>query len=65
MYKNILIPMALEHNRDAGASMAIAHQLLDEGGEITALHVIEAIPAYAVVNLPDDYPGGCPKPWHQ
>ncbi len=57
MYKNILIPVALEHNRDAGASMAIAHQLLDEGAAITALHVIEAIPAYAVVNLPDDYLG--------
>lgn len=55
MYKNILVPMALEHNRDIGAAMDIARRLLDEGGKITALHVIEAIPGYAAVHLPDNY----------
>jgi nucleotide-binding universal stress UspA family protein len=55
MYKNILVPMALDHKRNVGAAMDIAHKLLDEGGKITALHVIEAIPGYAAVHLPDDY----------
>lgn len=55
MYKNILIPMALENAGNDGTAMKIARRLLDEGGNVTALHVIEAIPAYAVVNLPDNY----------
>ncbi len=55
MYKNILVPMALEHTRDVGAAMDIAHKLLDEGGKLTALHVIDPIPGYAETHLPDDY----------
>ncbi|ASJ70981.1 universal stress protein [Granulosicoccus antarcticus] len=55
MYKHILIPIELEHNRDAGAAIALAKKLLDEGGQITALHVIEAIPGYVVANMPGDY----------
>ena len=55
MYKNILVPIALEHERDTGAAMDIAHRLLAEGGKITALHVMEAIPGYATQYLPEGY----------
>ncbi len=55
MYKNILVPMALDHNRDVGAALDIARKLLDDDGQITALHIIEAIPGYAAVHLPDNY----------
>ena len=55
MYKNILVPVVLDHEHDAGAAMKIAHKLLDEGGKILALHVIEEIPQYAAVHLPEDY----------
>lgn len=46
MYKNILVPIALEHDRDTGAAMDVAHRLKAEGGKITALHVSEALPSY-------------------
>lgn len=55
MYKNILIPVALDDKRDVGAAMGIAQRLMDKGGKMTALHVIEAIPTYAALNLPNDY----------
>ena len=41
MYKNILVPMALDHGIGE-ATMAVARALLAEGGQITALHVYEA-----------------------
>ena len=46
MYKNILVPIALEHERDTGAAMDIAHRILAEGGKLTALHVMESLPSY-------------------
>lgn len=52
MYKNILVPIALEHDRDTAGAMEIARLLLSDGGKITALHVMEAIPAYATQYLP-------------
>lgn len=55
MYKNILIPMALDHKFDVGAALAIAHKLLDNNGQVTALHVMEAIPDFASVHLPNNY----------
>ncbi|MDJ0824828.1 MAG: universal stress protein [Rhodobacter sp.] len=55
MYKNILVPIALEHERDTGSAMDIAHRLLAEGGRITALHVMEAIPGYASQYLPEGH----------
>ncbi|MDJ0627450.1 MAG: universal stress protein [Rhodobacter sp.] len=55
MYKNILVPIALEHERDTGSAMDIAHRLLAEGGKITALHVMEAIPGYATQYLPEGH----------
>lgn len=41
MYKNIIVPMALDHGI-AETTIAIARTLLSEGGQITALHVYEA-----------------------
>ncbi|KQB96831.1 universal stress protein [Loktanella sp. 1ANDIMAR09] len=41
MYKNILVPMALDHGIGEN-SVAIARRLLSDGGKITALHVYEA-----------------------
>ncbi len=55
MYKNILVPIALEHERDTGAAMNIAHRLLAEGGKIIALHVMEALPGYATQYLPEGH----------
>lgn len=41
MYKNIIVPMALDHGI-ADKTIEIARTLLSEGGQITALHVHEA-----------------------
>lgn len=41
MYKNILVPMALDHGLSA-ATLAIAKTLCAQGGTITALHIYEA-----------------------
>ena len=40
MHKKILVPMALEHDLSPHL-LAVAKALLDEGGEIHALHVFE------------------------
>lgn len=41
MYKNILVPMALDHGIGE-TTVEVARALLSEGGTITALHVHEA-----------------------
>jgi nucleotide-binding universal stress UspA family protein len=41
MYKNIIVPMALDHGI-GGAALDVARALLSKGGTITALHVYEA-----------------------
>lgn len=52
MYKNILVPIALDHDRDSNQSLKIAQVLADEGAKITALHVMEEIPSYVAQYLP-------------
>ena len=42
MYKNILVPMALDHDLSP-ATLALAQCLLSDGGQITAIHVHEAL----------------------
>ncbi|MDT8342966.1 MAG: universal stress protein [Thermohalobaculum sp.] len=53
MYKNILVPVALDHAEKGQAALAVARQLLDGGGRITLLHVMEEIPGYAASHLPE------------
>ncbi len=54
MYKNILVPIALDHERENKPTFHLAHKLLDKNGKITALHVLEHIPGYAEHYLPAD-----------
>lgn len=53
MYKNILVPVALDHAAKGNTAIAVARQLLDEGGQITLLHVMEEIPGFAASHLPE------------
>ena len=55
MYKNILVPIALDHERDVEAALAVARALSVEGGKITALNVIDQLPSYATEYLPADH----------
>ncbi|MCK0096462.1 universal stress protein [Yoonia sp. F2084L] len=57
MYKNIIVPMALDHGI-ADTTMEIARTLLAEGGQVTALHVHEApnnsVGAYVEASVMDN-----------
>ncbi|RMH39155.1 MAG: universal stress protein [Alphaproteobacteria bacterium] len=54
MYKNILIPIALDHERDPTRAFEVAEALLADGGKVTALTVVEEIPPYVAQYLPAD-----------
>lgn len=46
MYKHILIPVALDHEGIVSSKIAVARRLLEEGGKITLLTVLEEIPGF-------------------
>ncbi len=52
MYKNILVPIAMEHSKDTSKAMELAQLLLDSDGTITLLTVLEKIPAYVAQQVP-------------
>ncbi len=46
MPQHILIPVALDHENVAPRKIAVARRLLDEGGRITLLTVLEDVPGF-------------------
>ncbi len=48
MYKNILIPVELDHDVDAGTIIATAQRLMSDQGKITLVAVLEDVPSYVV-----------------
>ena len=55
MYKNILVPISFDQERDSAGSIDVAKSLLSDGGQITLIHVIEHIPDYAASYLPQNF----------
>ena len=55
MYKNILVPVSLEADRNAQGAMDVAQALRAKGGTITCLHVLEQLPNYATQYLPESH----------
>jgi len=55
MYKNILVPVSFETDRNAEGALEIAQALRAEGGAITCLHVMETLPKYATEYLPEGH----------
>ena len=53
MYKNILVPVAPEQERDPGEALDLAHKLVDSGGNITVLSVLERLPGYVEAHIPE------------
>ena len=53
MYKNILIPVALDHSHDINEAMKIAQTLRTKSGKITLLSVVESVPGYVAGYLPE------------
>ncbi|MDD9978161.1 MAG: universal stress protein [Boseongicola sp.] len=54
MYKKILVPIALDHSPDSGRALEVARLMADEGASITALNVLEDIPAYVATQIPSE-----------
>ncbi|MCG7493355.1 universal stress protein [Thalassobius sp. Cn5-15] len=52
MYKNVLVPVSFEANRDSKGALEIAKAIREEGGKLTLLHVMEAVPGYAMTYMP-------------
>ncbi len=53
MYKNIMVPVALDGESNVAASISVAKTLQGEGGSITLLHVVEEVPGFVASQLPD------------
>ncbi|TCP62206.1 nucleotide-binding universal stress UspA family protein [Rhodovulum bhavnagarense] len=53
MYENILVPVAIDHGPRLRDVLNIARRLRAEGGQITVLTVVEAIPSYVSQYLPE------------
>lgn len=55
MYQSILVPVSFEEDRDSVGALTVAQALCAPGGQITLLHVMEHVPAYAGEFLPPDF----------
>ena len=55
MYKNVLVPVSFEEDRDSAGAINVARVLAGEGGKVTVLHVMEQIPGYAISYVPENY----------
>lgn len=54
MYTNILVAVALDHSPDGGKAFEIARLLGGKTARITAMNVIEEIPAYVANQIPTE-----------
>lgn len=54
MYKHIVVAVDLSHGNAGKELMAKAAKLLDDGGVIRLLHVLEDVPSYVAAELPRD-----------
>lgn len=54
MYQNIIVAIDLGHAQAAAGLIAKATALLDAGGTLRLLHVLEEVPSYIAAELPRD-----------
>ena len=54
MYKNIIVAVDLAHGEAGKALLKRANALIDEGGTVHLLHVLEDVPSYIAAELPRD-----------
>ena len=55
MYHKILVPVAFDETHDGHRAVPVARALAAPGAEITLLHVMEEVPAYAISYMPPDF----------
>ena len=56
MYKKIIVPIAMDQLEHGESVLGIAEKLIDEGGEIVLLNVVEDLNAYAQGYMIVDFP---------
>ena len=54
MYSRIIVAVDLSNSTQSNALLNKAVQLIDAGGEIRLLHVLEEVPSYIAAELPRD-----------
>ena len=54
MYKHILVPVAFDEDREPEKALAVARTLLEKGGRVTLLHVMEETPPFAINYIPPE-----------
>lgn len=52
MYKNIIVPIDMSQEERAQKALALAQKLVDKGGTLHLVKVIEDIPSYVAAELP-------------
>lgn len=54
MYKKILVPVLFDNEHDTSGAYDVARALAEDGAEFHIIHVMETIPAYATVQIPEE-----------
>ena len=54
MYDTILVPIDLSHKHNGVKVAKIAKKLINNGGEIILINVLEDVPTYIEAELPQD-----------
>lgn len=52
MYRNILVPVAFDHEERGITALGVAHQLKDDRGRITLLYVEDELPEFIEKHIP-------------
>lgn len=55
MYKNILVPVAYDHDHSDQQPLEVVRLLADPGARVTLLHVMDEMPGYAISYMPEDF----------
>jgi universal stress protein F len=55
MYKKIVVPVDMGQMEKGEKILANAKALLDEGGSIVLVSIVESVPSYMVIDLPVDF----------
>lgn len=54
MYKNIIVPIALDMAEKGKVMLDKVKELTDEGGKVTVMYVVEDVPGLITAELPDE-----------
>lgn len=53
MYKNVLVPIAVDHSPNTENQLKLARLLAGTDGKVTVLTVMEAVPSFIMSELPE------------